>query len=202
MATRKTASKKTASKKAPSRTSRSTRSKDAVALLTADHDKVKKMFKEFEKLHMKGADADSEAVARAICQELTMHTMVEEEIFYPEVRAAMDDQDLMNEAEVEHASAKDLIEQIQASDSSDELYAAKVIVLGEYINHHVEEEQKEMFPKARRAKVDLVALGEQIDQRKAELKTEMGIDDEAAKPAPRKRPMSRQRTRSNGHARA
>lgn len=190
-----------AARKTARKTSRSTRTKDAVTLLTADHDKVKKMFKEFEKLHKKGADAECEDIALAICQELTMHTTVEEEIFYPDVRAALDDEDMMNEAEVEHASAKDLIEQIQASDSSDELYAAKVIVLGEYINHHVEEEQKEMFPKARRAKVDLVALGEQITERKAELKAELGIDDESTAHTNAARPMARRKSRSGTSAR-
>jgi hypothetical protein len=87
---------------------------------------------------------------------------LEEQIFYPAARDALDDDDLLDEAEVEHASAKDLIAQIQAGDSSDPKWAAKVTVLGEYIDHHVEEEQNEMFPKCRKARMDLEALGKEI----------------------------------------
>jgi hemerythrin superfamily protein len=161
---------------APRSTSRT--SANAIAILKADHAKVKKLFKEFEHLHEAGSDDEAQKVAKQICNELTIHATVEEEIFYPEVRAAIDDGDLMDEAEVEHASAKELISQIESMDASDDKYAAKVIVLGEYINHHVKEEQDEMFPKARKAKVDLKSLGVRILSRKQELKAEMGIDDE------------------------
>ena len=106
---------------------------------------------------------------------------VEEEIFYPAVRAAIDDDDLMNEAEVEHASAKDLIAQLQEMASSDPMYQAKVTVLGEYIEHHVKEEESEMFSKAKKAKMDLDALGEQMTERKEEL---MGAIEGGAKPPP------------------
>ena len=157
---------------------KSSSSTDAIAILTADHNKVKKLFKQFESRHENEADNEAEQVARQICAELTIHATVEEEIFYPAVRAAIDDEDLLNEAEVEHVSAKELIAQIESSDASDEKYAAKVMVLGEYINHHVQEEQGEMFPKAKKAKLDMEALGEEILQRKKELTTEMGIDDE------------------------
>jgi hemerythrin superfamily protein len=154
------------------------KSTDAIAILTADHAKVKKLFKEFEKLHDDESDEEAEQVAQQICNELTIHATVEEEIFYPAVREATEDEDLMDEAEVEHASAKDLIAQIQGMSADDDKYAAKVIVLGEYIDHHVKEEQDEMFPKAKKAKVDMAALGEKIDTRKQELKEEMGIADE------------------------
>jgi len=106
-----------------------------------------------------------------------VHAQIEEEIFYPAVREAEVDEDLLDEAEVEHASAKDLIGQIQSMQPDDDLYDAKVTVLGEYINHHVEEEEGEMFRKARRAKVDMVNLGEQLMQRKEQL---MGEADAAA----------------------
>lgn len=151
---------------------------DAIAMLKADHDKVKKLFKEFERLHGDESEEEAEAIARQICQELTIHATVEEEIFYPAVRGAIDDEDLLDEAEVEHASARDLIAQIEAMTGSDEKYAAKVMVLGEYVNHHIEEEQDEMFPKARRAKLDMKALGSEMLARKSELQSEMGLEED------------------------
>jgi hemerythrin-like domain-containing protein len=165
-------------------------STNAIAILKADHAKVKKMFKDFERLHDAGSDDEAQTVAKQICNELTIHATVEEEIFYPDVRAAIDDGDLMDEAEVEHASAKDLISQIESMEASDDKYAAKVIVLGEYINHHVKEEHDEMFPKARKAKVDLKSLGARILSRKQELKAEMGIADEEGDDASQRRRVS------------
>ena len=94
-----------------------------------------------------------------ICAELTAHATAEEEIFYPAARAAIDKVELIDEADIEHASAKDLIAQIEGSSPSDGHYDAKVKVLGEYIDHHVQEEEGEIFPKVRRAKVDTVATG-------------------------------------------
>ncbi|MDB5856982.1 MAG: hypothetical protein JWQ76_671 [Ramlibacter sp.] len=149
------------------------REKDACDLLDDDHKKVKKMFKEYETLtesKARSASAKKQQLAQQICQELTVHATIEEEIFYPAVRAAIKDDDLMNEAEVEHASAKDLIAQIEAADPNDPMFDAKVTVLGEYIDHHVKEERNEMFPKARGAKrLDLVALRDQLEARKTEL---------------------------------
>ena len=153
-------------------------STDAIAILKADHEKVKKLFKEFERLHGEDADDEAEQVAKQICNELTIHATVEEEIFYPAVRAVIDDEDLLDEAEVEHASAKDLIAQIESMTAADDKYAAKVIVLGEYIDHHVKEEQDEMFPQAKKSKIDMDALGAEILSRKKELKAEMGLDEE------------------------
>ncbi|HEY8357737.1 MAG TPA: hemerythrin domain-containing protein [Ramlibacter sp.] len=147
--------------------------KDACDLLDAEHRAVKKMFKEYEELM--GSRARSAAqkkmeLARTICQELTIHAQIEEEIFYPACRAAFKDTDLIAEAEVEHASAKDLIAQIQAMDEPGEMFDAKVTVLGEYIDHHVKEERGEMFPKARSArKLDLVGMREQLIARREEL---------------------------------
>lgn len=148
----------------------SERQQDAIALLTEDHQQVKQMFQQFDKLKDDEED-EKEALARKICAALAAHAAVEEEIFYPAVRAAIDDEDLivMDEAEVEHESAKDLIAQIEAASATDDRYGAKVKVLGEQIDHHVKEEQNEMFPKARKAKIDLRALGEQIEKRKQEL---------------------------------
>ena len=162
---RKTAAKKTASSRA--------RATDATALLAKDHKDVKALFKRYEKLAKAEADADErEELAAQICEMLEAHTTVEEEIFYPAVREAQVDADLLDEAEVEHASAKDLISQIRSMSPDDDLYDAKVTVLGEYVNHHVEEEEGQMFPKARRAKVDLEGLGEQIKSRKEALQSE------------------------------
>lgn len=156
-----------------------TKSTDAITLLRADHDKVKKMFREFEKLHKDGSDDDAEMLAKEICNELTIHTTIEEEIFYPEVRAALEDDDMMDEAEVEHASAKDLVAQIRAMSASDDKFAAKVTVLGELIDHHVKEEHDEMFPKARKTEIDMSALGADMQSRKKELMAEMGVDEDA-----------------------
>lgn len=149
------------------------REKDACDLLDADHRAVKKMFKEFEELagsKARSAQENRRLLALQICKELTVHAQIEEEIFYPAVRAAIKETDLLAEAEVEHQSAKDLIAQIEAATEVSEEFDAKVIVLGEYIDHHVKEERNEMFPKARAArKLDLVALRDQLEARKAEL---------------------------------
>jgi hemerythrin superfamily protein len=148
---------------------KTTKPQDAVALLKQDHDEVKAMFKQYEELGDR-AFASKQKLAEKICLELTKHAIAEEEIFYPAVRSDVDDsEDLVDEATVEHASAKDLIAQIHAMDPHDDLYDAKVKVLGEYIDHHVQEEEEEMFPKARKAGIDLVALGEQIQARKDEI---------------------------------
>jgi hemerythrin superfamily protein len=141
---------------------------DAISLLTEDHKKVKELFEKFEKLSDR-SKVNKKKIADQICLELTVHTQVEEEIFYPAVREPIKDDDMMDEAVVEHASAKELIAQISEMDPGDELYDAKVKVLSEQIEHHVEEEEGEMFPKVRKAKIDLEALGEQMAARKEEL---------------------------------
>jgi hemerythrin superfamily protein len=134
---------------------------DAISLLVSDHKEVKTLFKQFEDLSDR-SKVSKKKIADQICAALILHTRIEEQIFYPAVREAIKDDDLMDEAVVEHASAKDLISQIQEMDPGDDLYDAKVKVLSEQIDHHVEEEEKEMFPKVRKAKLDLVALGEQM----------------------------------------
>lgn len=153
--------------------------KDACDLLDADHKAVKKMFKEFEELtESRGNTRDKKRrLAERICLELTVHAQIEEEIFYPAIRKAIKDDLMMNEAEVEHMSAKDLIAQIESMDASDPMFDAKVTVLGEYIDHHVKEERNEMFPKARATKVDLVKMRGALEARKEEL---MGGYEQAA----------------------
>ena len=151
--------------------------KDACDLLDADHKAVKKLFNAYEELA--GSRARSAAqkkmdLARQICQELTVHAQIEEEIFYPALRAALKDTAMLDEATVEHQGAKDLIAQIEAAAGADEMFDAKVKVLGEYIDHHVKEERTEMFPKARAArKLDLIAIRDQLEARKEELMASM-----------------------------
>jgi len=146
---------------------------DATALLQRDHAEVKKLFKQYEKLADAEADgAERGELAAQICAMLTVHATIEEEIFYPAARAAEVDADLLDEADVEHASAKDLISQIESMSPDDELYDAKVSVLGEYIDHHVQEEEGEMFPKCRKSEMDLAALAEALAERKSELMAE------------------------------
>ncbi|NRF67323.1 hemerythrin domain-containing protein [Aquincola sp. S2] len=147
---------------------------DAIKLLTTDHKDVKQLFKNYDKLaKAEAADDERRAVAEEICNMLTVHATVEEELFYPAAREALDEQALLDEAEVEHASAKDLIAQIRGMSPSDDLYDAKVKVLGEYIDHHVQEEEGEMFPKVRKSELDLKELGTQMQARKDELMRQM-----------------------------
>ncbi len=152
--------------------------KDACDLLDADHKKVQKMFKEYEELtnsRARSAGQKKMELARMICMELTVHAQIEEEIFYPALRAAGKDTDMLDEAEVEHQSAKDLIAQLQAAGEADDKFDAKVKVLGEYIDHHVKEERNEIFTKARsNRKLNLVAMREELEARKEELMADQG----------------------------
>jgi hemerythrin superfamily protein len=147
--------------------------KDACDLLDADHRNVKKLFKQYEELtNSRGRTVGQKKMdlARQICQELTVHAQIEEEIFYPALREVLKDTGTIAEAEVEHQSAKDLIAQIEGMGEADEMFDAKVTVLGEYIDHHVKEERNEIFPKARAArKLDLVGMREELMARKEEL---------------------------------
>ena len=150
-----------------------TKTQDAVAMLKADHDKVEKAFKEFEKMDRSDTETCRQLV-QSVCEDLKVHTMLEEEIFYPAVREAIEDDDLMNEAAVEHETAKMLIEQLENMEPDDPNYVATFTVLGEYVMHHVKEEEGEMFPQAKKAKeVDLDELGERMKSRKEELTAEM-----------------------------
>ncbi len=158
---------RTASSPAKTKT-RASRAPNAITMLTEDHAKVRKMFKQFEKAKDDDA-AQKEELVRQICAELTVHTQLEEEIFYPAAREALQEQDLLDEAEVEHASAKSLIEQLSGMQPEDDLYDAKVTVLGEYVEHHVKEEEKQLFPKVRKARLDLDEMADQMSARKSEL---------------------------------
>ena len=141
---------------------------DAIALLKDDHRKVEELFEQFEK---SSGDGRKEKIAKQICLELTVHAMIEEEIFYPACEGKVEG-DLLEEAYVEHDAAKLLITQIQSGEPSDDFYDAKVKVLKEEIEHHVEEEEKRMeglFSQARKAGIDMDSLGDQLLQRKTEL---------------------------------
>jgi hemerythrin superfamily protein len=142
---------------------------DAIELLKRDHAEVKKAFKDFEKAKYKDPNACKEFVA-SICKAIEMHAKLEEEIFYPAVRARIKDDDLMNEAQVEHNSAKVLIADIRKLSGDDPMLKASAMVLSEYIQHHVKEEENEMFPKVKRAKLDLEGLAQQMLERKEQLK--------------------------------
>lgn len=156
-----------------SKTASHTTHEDAISLLIEDHKKVKKLFKSYEQCSKKDDVEGKLEIAHQIFTELTVHTMLEEEIFYPAARKAIKDDDLLNEAKVEHDTAKDLIAQLEEMDGDDPFYDAKMTVLSEYINHHVKEEEDEMFPKAKKAKMDLDGLGVQILERKEELTAEV-----------------------------
>jgi hemerythrin superfamily protein len=176
------ASKKSASSSKSSAASKSSAGKDdAIKLLTADHKEVKALFKDYEKLVKDEADdEEKQALAEQICMMLTVHATAEEELFYPAARDALgEEEDLIDEADVEHATAKELIAQIQGSSPDDPHYDAKVKVLGEYIDHHVKEEEGEIFPKVKKGGMDTAALGAEIAQRKEELMSEMGHEASA-----------------------
>ncbi|HLL31828.1 MAG TPA: hemerythrin domain-containing protein [Allosphingosinicella sp.] len=146
------------------------RKMDATHLLAEDHRKVEDLFEQFEKA---GGDGRKEKIARQICTELKVHSMIEEEIFYPALRGKIDDDDL-DEAYVEHDGAKMLINEIESGGPDEHFYEAKVKVLKEQIEHHVKEEEKQqgnLFQQARATDVDLEALGRQMAERKAELMT-------------------------------
>ena len=170
--------------KAKSKSSRQTSSKpkDAIALLKADHRQVEEWFEQFEKAR---DDDRKQRLATQICNALKVHTTIEEEIFYPAFLEATDDTDLHHEAEVEHNGAKKLIAEIEASSPEDDYFDAKVKVLSEMIKHHVKEEEQPggMFAEARDSEMDLDALGEQLASRKAEL--EDAADDTEGTPPPR-----------------
>jgi hemerythrin-like domain-containing protein len=148
--------------------------RDALDLLKADHQKVRNLFREFESL--RGLDDEDERKSELvdeICYELTLHTMLEEEIFYPVLRSAIDDDDMMDEADVEHGGARELISQLEVMYPGDDHFDATVSVLGEEVGHHIEKEEGEMFEAARRAGIDFERLGEQLAARREELEEDL-----------------------------
>ena len=161
-------------------TSRATKT-DAIHLLMQDHKQVKALFKDYDKLvNTSAASSEKLDLAMKICAMLTAHTTVEEELFYPAARKALGkDEDLIDEASVEHASVKDLIAQIEGSSPGEALYDAKMKVMSEFIDHHVKEEETEMFPKLKKSSLDTEALGARMARRKEELLQEAGYEADA-----------------------
>ena len=160
--------------------------RDAIALLKQDHRTVSQLFEEFEKAD----DEEQSAIAQRVCQLLTVHAQIEEEILYPEAKEAFggeeESEDLVNEAEVEHGSAKELIAKIEAMSSDDEHFKATVTVLGEYIKHHVKEEEGELFPQLKKTDLDLKEIGSRLADRKFALMEQLGIEEQEPT-QPRKR---------------
>lgn len=138
----------------------------ALAILKKDHDEVEKLFKRAEKAR----SADKAKIVATICQELTIHAQIEEEIFYPALREADVESDLLDEADVEHQGIKRLVGELERMAPGEDLYDAKVTVLTEYVKHHVKEEETELFPKAKKSDADLDEVGRQLEVRKIELK--------------------------------
>ena len=148
---------------------------DAIDLLMEDHKNVQKMFKAFEKSKDEMGDAEKGEMVRHCCMELKIHTQLEEEIFYPAAREAIEDEELVDEAEVEHAAAKQLINELEQMEPGEDLYDARFTVLGEYVNHHIKEEEQAggIFAEVKKAKIDLEELGRRMMQMKEKLQGEM-----------------------------
>lgn len=165
-----TATRKTA---AGARRTTATRSAnpDAIALLKEDHQRVSALFDEYAKSR---SATKKQAIVSKICQELAIHAMIEEEIFYPAVRAALKDREFVPEALVEHATLKEFIAKVEGRMPDGDMFDAHIQVMGEYVKHHVKEEQTEMFPKAKRSKLDMKQLGARLAARKQELKASAG----------------------------
>ena len=145
---------------------------DAITLLTDDHARVKKLFRSFEKLKDKDDELALQDVVTTACSELQVHSKIEDEIFYPAVRAQADHEleEMLNEAKVEHGSVDALVHKLANEKLDDEMYKANFTVVMEYVKHHVKEEEKEMFPKVRKLRrLDLKALGERMRARQEEL---------------------------------
>lgn len=152
---------------------------NAIELLITDHESVRRLFDEYEELVDDEAEAeDRQALAEEICAMLTVHSMLEQEILYPAAREAVDNQDQLDEAEVEHQNVDDVIAQIQEMDPAEELYDAKVKVLAEMVDHHVREEEDELFPAMEASELDLEELGHSLRERRAELLEELGYMEE------------------------
>jgi len=173
-----TSSNRTTRAKTPARTTRK-QSKDAFAILMEDHKRVQKMFKQFEKMDREDGEAMRELVETA-CRELELHATLEEELFYPMLRESLDDErmEMLEEAEIEHGTAKQLMAALRELQPDDPKYAATFTVLGEYVKHHVEEEESEIFKQAKKAKIDAQSLGEEIQSRRMQMESGGAMDED------------------------
>ena len=154
------------------------RQPEAITMLIQDHQKVQKLFKQFEKTE---SEAERSRIVEEACADLTVHTQLEEQVFYPAVRRALEETDLIDEAEVEHNVAKELIEKLKGMSAGNGEFSATFTVLSEYVLHHVEEEQNELFPAVRKTALDFNALAEEMKRRKKQLREELGLDPEEGK---------------------
>jgi hemerythrin-like domain-containing protein len=153
------------------RTNGTTRS--ALTLLKSDHEEVSALFEKYERGSKRLSPQQKEALAQQICAALTVHAQIEEEIFYPACKDHVNKaEDLLAEAKVEHQSLKELIAKIERAKPGTDEYDAEVTVLGEYVKHHVKEEQNELFPKVRKSDLDLKELGQELAAKKEELQAE------------------------------
>lgn len=160
------------------RSSRSSAGDDAVSMLMEDHKKVQKLFRDFEKAHDKEDDDSCREIAQLVCTELEVHTTLEEELFYPAAREILgEDEELIDEAEVEHQSAKELVAQLRGMDPSDAKFAPTFTVLAEYVKHHIKEEEGQIFPKVQKARLDVDGLGQEMQARKSELNAEAEVGE-------------------------
>jgi hemerythrin superfamily protein len=142
------------------------KAQDAIKMLRADHKLVNDLFEEYEKAR---SVKKKKELVEQICSELTIHALLEEEIFYPAVKRALKDKELVPEATVEHGTLKQLIAEVEGKEPDGEIFDARIKVMGEYVKHHVKEEQNEMFPKAKSTKLDMVELGALMMERKEQL---------------------------------
>ena len=155
--------------------------RDAIDFLLEDHRRVDKLFRDFESVNRDDPDVVQELV-EITCMELQIHSILEEEIFYPAVRSQLEDddrehQDRLNEAEVEHETVDDMVAKLQELESDDAMYAAYFRVLSEYVRHHVQQEETDLFPLAKTLDLDLAQLGEDMRTRREELFAEMEADE-------------------------
>jgi hemerythrin superfamily protein len=149
---------------------------NAISLLKEDHRRISALFEDFED----APDKDRISIAAQICELITLHALIEEELLYPVARQVLDAEDgyLMDEARIEHGSIAHLTAQIEASCDAGDLFQARVVVLGEYVDHHVAEEESQLFPLLEAAGLDLDALGDSLAARRIQLMTELGISSD------------------------
>lgn len=151
---------------------------DVIAMLTADHQRVKRAFREAEKLAEQEDMESLEQLVRHTCAELQVHAQMEEDVLYPAIRKAIKEPELVDEAEIEHASAKDLIGQLEVMKAEDPKFAATFKVLGEYVKHHIKEEEGEMFEQLNRTGIEWESLLQEMQELRSQLMAEQGLTEE------------------------
>jgi hemerythrin-like domain-containing protein len=152
--------------------------RDAVSLLTADHDKAKAMFAEYQRIKDTGTAAEKFEIAKQVCGDLLIHLAIEEALFYPPVRKSIKQKDLVKQGEGEHEEAKELIRQLGDMDPASPEFDEKMQKLYEGINHHVEEEENEMFPEVRKSRHGLEDIGKQMQEAKNDMRVRLGLPPE------------------------